>query len=176
MQQANNSSQRPLLAMTMGDSNGVGPEILAQALLRPEPWRYCRPWIIGDRAVMQAELDRVGATCALTRADTPEAAARVDAHALPITDCGKPTPPRAPGKLDAAVGACVLAWIEQATRWAMDGAVDGLVTGPINKEAIHLAGSPFQGHTDFIADRTGAPDYKMCLFTDTMRIVHITGH
>ena len=176
MPQHNVTPQRPLLAMTMGDSNGIGPEILAQALARPEPWQYCRPWILGDTTVMEAELRRVNAACTLLRADTPEEAGQAAEGQLPITDCGMPAPARKPGNLDAAVGACVLTWIRQATQWAMDGVVDGIVTGPINKEAIHLAGSPFQGHTDFIADMTGAPEYKMCLFTDSMRIVHITGH
>ncbi len=172
----NHSVEKPLLAITMGDTNGIGPEILAKALVRPELGAWCCPLVVGCATILRDELNKLNASCKVILVDNPLTALENEPDRVYITDCGYTAPPRRPGVLDAAVGSCVLEWIHQATQWAMDSIVQGIVTGPINKEAIHLAGSPFQGHTDYIADMTGTQDYRMCLFTDTMRIVHITGH
>ena len=167
---------KPLLAITMGDTNGIGPEILAKALLHKEVESWCYPLVFGCATILQDELNKLNATRQIVKVDNPQAAMQNGSDRIYLTDCGYPAPPRKPGELNAEVGRCVLNWIHQSTQWAIDNMVQGIVTGPINKEAIHLAGSPFQGHTDYIADMTGTQDYRMCLFTDTMRIVHITGH
>lgn len=151
----------PRIAITMGDINGVGPEILAKALARPEIRSCCDPLIIGDASV----LDRARALVGVD-----------DATALPFDSAGVEPMVPVPGVVSPEAGAAALAWIERGAQLTIDGEVDALVTCPISKEAIHRAGCLFSGHTDLIAERAGAPDYRMCLFSDRMRIVHITGH
>lgn len=164
----------PQIAITLGDINGVGPEILAKALARPEPWMVCRPIIVGDARVFES-----------ARAFAPdcppgEALGDLDAaphtEAVPILDVGFPAPQRKAGILSREAGRCAVEWVKTAIRWAIDGRIDAIVTCPINKEGIHQAGYPYAGHTELIAEMTGSPDYRMCLFAGGMRLVHITSH
>lgn len=165
----------PLLAITMGDVNGIGPEILAKALARREPWEACRPVVIGSvSAYERARRNTPGAPVPATVSSIsglPE-----ESGAVGILEAGFPGPEVQPGILDPASGASAVAWIKAGVRLAMAGSVQGIVTCPINKECIQQAGCPFDGHTSLIADMTASKDYRMCLFAGNMRIVHITAH
>jgi 4-hydroxythreonine-4-phosphate dehydrogenase len=85
-------------------------------------------------------------------------------------------PPYVPGRLDADAGRCAMEWVRDGVRLAMGDEADAIVTGPINKMGIHAAGYTTPGHTEFIAELTGAPEHRMSLFSATLRIVHVTGH
>lgn len=158
----------------MGDINGVGPEILAKAMARPEARALCRPIVLGDAAVY--ERCRVFAPGAPPAATVNSLAEAEEADGLPFLSCGVAAPAYAPGTMTAEAGAAAVAWVREGVRLCLAGEADGMVTGPISKEGIHLAGFPYPGHTDLIAEMTESPDYRMCLFTDTMRIVHISSH
>lgn len=152
-------SKKPALAITMGDINGIGPEILARALARDEVHAVCRPIIFGSAAVLQE-----------ARRFAP------GAPEVEVRDGGWHAPALNAGKIDPEAGRCAVEWVKLAVQAAQAGEVAGLVTCPISKECIYKAGCHYIGHTELVADLTGAHDYRMCLFTDTMRIVHITGH
>jgi 4-hydroxythreonine-4-phosphate dehydrogenase len=165
----------PRLLITMGDINGVGPEILAKALARPEISSLCTPIVLGDPAAY--------ASCAIYAPTAPPPISLRTLPELGDSNGGIPflasdavIPPYRPGTLDARAGAAAIAWVKEAVRLCLSGEADGVVTGPISKEGIHLAGFAYPGHTDLIAEMTGSPGYRMCLFTDTMRIVHISSH
>lgn len=166
---------RPRLALTMGDINGIGPEILVRALGRPEIGELCRPVVVGDQRVLEAVTgDHSPAlrSCAIERvSEGPSGPGEIG-----VLDAGIPAPPRSPGTLDAGAGHCAVEWLRAAVRLAMDGQVDAIVTCPINKEGIKLAGCTATGHTEIIAEMTNSPDYRMCLFADRLRIVHISSH
>lgn len=167
---------KPLLAITMGDTNGIGPEILAKALARDSLWATCAPVVIGSLRVLQAAR-------ALTPAcpephlvtDLSAVSARPE-DGVSVLEAGVEAPEWDPGRLDAAANRCAVAWLREAVRLAMAGTVAGLVTCPLNKEGIHLAGYSYPGHTEIIAEMTDSPDYRMCLFAGAMRIVHLTSH
>ena len=165
---------KPILAITLGDINGVGPEVLAKALARPEPWQACQPLVVGDAGA----LDRARAFAPDCPAPAPvsNAEAAREAEGVPVLAVGPPAPMERPGVIDPAAGACAAAWIEAAVRMAMDGAVDGIVTCPINKHCLHQGGFAYAGHTDFVAALTGTQDYRMSLFAGNMRAVHISSH
>jgi len=166
---------KPLLTITMGDVNGVGPEILAKALARRAVWDVCRPLVIGDAAALNAS--RVYApSCPPAVAISDFDAAVYDGACCPVLDAGVPAPARRPGVLDAAAGRSAVEWTKAAVRLALDGVTGGLVTCPINKEGIHKAGYSYAGHTELVAEMTGSPHYRMCLFAGNMRVVHITSH
>lgn len=164
----------PLIAITMGDVNGIGPEILAKALARPEPWMACRPVVVGDVRAFDAA--RAFAPDCPPGWPIREIGAHAEADGVPILDANWPAPARMPGVLSAEAGRCAVEWVKAAVRWTLEKRVAAIVTCPINKEGIHLAGYPYAGHTELIASMTESPDYRMCLFAGGMRLVHITSH
>lgn len=167
---------KPWLAITMGDVNGVGPEILAKALARPEVASLCRPIVFGDVHVLEAARRFAPGMPRLCAVTSLAHVLAVGEGAVPVFDAGEAAPTVNAGEIDPAAGHAAVTWITAAVRASQSGDVAGLVTCPISKECIYKAGCNYIGHTELVADLTGAHDYRMCLFTDTMRIVHITGH
>ena len=168
-------TQKPVLAITMGDINGVGPEILAKALARPEPWQHCQPIVLGSGAALDAA--RVFAPDLLplkfiTMRDSLDDLAAC----IPVCEGDIPIPAQQPGIIDPEAGRCAVEWIKTATHWAIEGKTAGLVTCPISKTCIYQAGYHYIGHTELVAELSNSPGYRMCLFADAMRIVHNTGH
>ena len=156
------STQKPRIAITMGDVNGIGPEILARALARQEFNEACSVIVFGCKQT----LDAASAVVNRTLPSTP----------VEIIDAGHTISQIRAGTVQRDAGAAAVAWIRAAVQAALDGDVDAVVTCPISKEGIHLAGCNAIGHTEIVAEMTATPGYRMSLFTDTMRIVHITGH
>jgi 4-hydroxythreonine-4-phosphate dehydrogenase len=158
----NLSHEKPKrIAITMGDVMGVGPEILVKALKRDAIQGLADYVIYGDAAVFERALG-------------------VFAHSLPtlpvIRDAGHPAPPVQPGVLSREAGACAHAWIAAATLAVQRGEADALVTCPVNKEAMLLAGHRDLGHTELLSRLLDAHDWRMCLFTRGKLVVHLTGH
>jgi 4-phospho-D-threonate 3-dehydrogenase / 4-phospho-D-erythronate 3-dehydrogenase len=166
---------KPLLAITMGDVNGVGPEIIAKALTHDAPWECCEPVVLGSAHVLDTARTMVPA-CPETRVIKALSERDCSQRVVPVIEGSADVPTLQPGILDAAAGRCAVEWITLATELAVSGEVGGIVTAPINKEGIRAGGCKHLGHTDLIADLTNTPSYRMSLFTDTMKIVHVSGH
>ncbi len=167
---------KPLIALTMGDVNGVGPEIFAKVLAMKDLRRSTRMVVFGD-------LDAYS-SCRRFAEGTPdpcpvgsiEDALRVDENQVPVLDGGWKAPVRRPGVLDPEAGRCAVEWVRTAARLAVESSVDAIVTGPLNKEAIHRAGYGYAGHTELLAETTGTRNYRMGLFSHNMRVVHNSTH
>lgn len=159
----------------MGDINGIGPEILAKALARPQTWEHCNPVVVGSAGILE-EARAFAPACPPPAAVTVVEDARSDGAGISVIEDDVPCPARRPGVLDPEAGRAAIEWARLAIRLAMENEVDAIVTCPINKEGIHRAGYPYAGHTELLAEMTSTPDHRMCLFTDTLRIVHITSH
>ncbi len=155
---------KPRLAITMGDVNGIGPEILVKALSRDEIWSWCEPIVVGAEGVLET-LRAEGLPC-------PQRGDR----RFSVLDGDVEAPRRVAGVVDAEAGRCAVEWLRLAVRMAIAVEVAGIVTCPISKEAVHLSGEAALGHTEIIAQMTNSPSYRMCLFSDRMRIVHVTAH
>jgi 4-hydroxythreonine-4-phosphate dehydrogenase len=150
---------KPRLALTLGDPRGIGPEIAARALEAP----------------LEADITVVGAEDQI--AEIP-AARRVSVGSWRC-GAGDAEPGRGvPWAHPRAVLAGKIAGhsVEIAVRLALTGEVDGIVTAPINKHALHLAGFPFPGHTEWLAHLAGDIDVAMMLAADTLRVVLVTTH
>ncbi len=164
------------LAITMGDLNGVGPEILARAFARPGFAREIAPVVLGcPQAYAHARALCSDAPPAVLVNSAAEAVAALD-RGLPFLADTFRAPERRPGVLDADAGRAAMHWLARAVDLAVAGEVAGVVTCPINKEGIHLAGHTSRGHTDFIAQRTGAPAYRMSLVVRDLLVIHISDH
>jgi 4-hydroxythreonine-4-phosphate dehydrogenase len=136
-------SNIPVIAITMGDGAGIGPEIIVKALSSDEVATMCRPVVVGDRA-------------------------RLDLHQLPGD---LPF-----GKVSAEAGEGAYRYIRRAVELATSGAVQAICTAPLNKEALHLAGHRYPGHTELLAELTGVPEVSMMLSGEKLRVIHVTTH
>jgi 4-hydroxythreonine-4-phosphate dehydrogenase len=173
-------SERPIIAITMGDPAGVGPEVTVKALARTEVWACCRPLVVGDAQTLVRAV-RLLSLALSPRAVGDAAEARYDPGAPDVLDLGAVdlTVWHAAdqlGRVSATAGQAAVAYVEQATKLALSGQVDAIATGPINKAAIQAAGSPHVGHTEMLAELTGAELVTTMLATPGLRVVHVTRH
>ena len=160
----------------MGDINGVGPEILARAFTHPGFAREILPIVLGCPAAYADACEVVtNAPPAVLVNHAEDAAGALD-RGLPFLAGVGPAPKRRPGVLDAAAGRAAMEWLSRAIELTMANETAAIVTCPINKEGIHLAGYTCRGHTDFIAQRTGAPSYRMSLVVRDLLVIHISDH
>lgn len=160
------------LAITPGDPTGIGPEIVAQLLANPPAGR---PVVYGDRRLLDRAASIVGARLAWHEvADATELApeGKIALVSIPWKHDDLP----AFGKLDPRAGAHAIDIIEAAGRDALAGKVAGLVTAPINKQAILPTLPDFIGHTEYLAELAGADDFGMLLVVDELRVLHVTTH
>ena len=154
-------AERPLLAITMGDPAGVGPEVTVKALMDGELTSLCRPLVIGDARVLGKAAEAVGAS--LDKID--------------ILDLGNVDPSDwAWGKLSAGSGKAALEYIYRAMELADSGEAAGIVTAPINKEACALAGSKELGHMELFARVYQSKNQATMLVSGKLRCVHLSTH
>lgn len=163
------------IAITMGDVNGVGPEIIARAFAQRALLGEVRPLIVGSIEAYDRAAALVPGALPAAVVSTPQEASRVTSG-LPFLAGVAPAPPYCPGQLDAEAGRAAMLWLSHAIDMAVAGDIAAIVTCPINKEGIHRAGYTCRGHTDFIAQRTSAPDYRMSLVVRDLLVIHISDH
>jgi len=166
---------RPIIAITMGDPAGIGAEIILKALLDDALWRNARPLVYGDLDRMQYLAERFAIPVHVAEVESPEGAAgtypRIDV--IDLADIGAEFPFGSPS---ARSGRAALDYIEAAARDAIGGQVAALVTAPIAKDAIRMAGSKYNGHTDMLADMTHARRHAMTLVAGKLRAIFVTDH
>jgi 4-hydroxythreonine-4-phosphate dehydrogenase len=169
-------TEASLLAITIGDPAGIGPEIVVKSLspeLRPDA---IRPLVIGDRSVVAEVVEACGVALDV-RAVAAPAHVTGDRNAVEVLDIRNVERVRY-GAVDPALGQAAVDYIEEACRLARAGEVDAIVTAPITKEAIRAAGSPYPGHTEMLAELLGVPaDGAFTMFVlDRLRIFFLTRH
>jgi 4-phospho-D-threonate 3-dehydrogenase / 4-phospho-D-erythronate 3-dehydrogenase len=174
--EANEMTQRPLLAVTMGDPAGIGPEIAVRALLSPEVRDISRSFVIGDARVLQQALVVCGLSATLNRIAGPEAIADRDGT-IDVLHQETVDPAQLQiGKVQPLGGQAAYAAIRTSIELAMAHRVDGVATTPINKESLKAAEIPFIGHTEMFAEHTGASE-EMTMFTISgLKIFFLTRH
>ncbi|MBN1460388.1 MAG: 4-hydroxythreonine-4-phosphate dehydrogenase PdxA [Armatimonadetes bacterium] len=169
----NGADTRPLVAVTMGDPAGVGPEVVVRALAAEKVQQGARALVIGDRRFLEQAAQSAGLALhaeTVTDAETCTSSACVldlenaDPHSLPV------------GELSRAAGLAARQYIEEGAKLALAGQVDGVVTAPINKEALRLAGIQHPGHTEMLAALCGSDEVAMMLVHGSMRVSHVTTH
>jgi 4-hydroxythreonine-4-phosphate dehydrogenase len=169
--------ERPLLAITMGDPAGIGPEVILKALRSPEVFARSRPLVIGDRKTMERAAGWVGNDDLRIEPVDDPATGEYAPGTLPLLDLAS-APPEGyeVGMVTAAAGAAAVECVFRACDLAMAGVVDAVVTAPLNKAAMHAAGHTFPGHTELLAERTGATRVSMLLIGPSLRVVHVSTH
>jgi 4-hydroxythreonine-4-phosphate dehydrogenase len=170
------SDPRPLLALTMGDPVGVGPEIMVLALADPAIYQTCRPLILGDLHAMERARQDLTPDLVLHLIKDPSEG-RYQAGAIDLLALSY----LSPGDLNhshpsAAGGRAMVSYILTAIEMALNQEVAGMVTGPISKASLNLAGYRYPGHTELLAERTGAAEVAMMLAGGRFRVVLATIH
>jgi 4-hydroxythreonine-4-phosphate dehydrogenase len=151
----------PVIALTMGDPSGIGPEIVLKALADSEITSLARFIVVGDKRVLRLA---VAASVGLPDAEI---------HDVPtlenVSDFSF-------GKLDARYGRAAVEYIRVAAEMCLANRADAMVTAPINKEAVTMSGRPFSGHTEYIAEICGAIESRMLLSSTRLSTVHVSTH
>ncbi len=155
-------TRRPLLAITMGDPAGVGPEVVAKALDRADVREVCRPLVVGDARCMEDATRVVGtrrsvrAVRAPSEMETDDSLEVLDLANLDVAKTVR-------GQVSPEAGRAAYEYVRHAVQLALSGETVGVVTAPINKEALHAAGLPYAGHTEILAEQCGAKGVAMLL-------------
>jgi 4-phospho-D-threonate 3-dehydrogenase / 4-phospho-D-erythronate 3-dehydrogenase len=166
----------PILAVTMGDPAGIGPEIAVKTLGLHEINSVCSPILVGNAVIIQRAIDLTHVKLHINKiSDISEASFKPGI--LNVYDIPAEHPEKIEyGKVSAVAGDLAFRSVKTAIDLALEGVVDGTVTGPINKEAINLAGHHFSGHTEIYAHFTNTKKYAMLLADENFRVIHATTH
>jgi len=159
----------------MGDPAGVGPEVIVKALDRPEVWEVCRPVVVGDTRWMEEARRIVGTSRPVRSLKSPSQVG--SGEALDVLDLANVEAGRlSRAQVSARAGQAAYEYIQRAVQLALDGEVAGVVTAPINKEALHAAGVPYAGHTEMLAKLCEASEVAMMLVAGRLRVSHVSTH
>ncbi len=156
-------TKRPVIAITMGDPAGVGPEIILKALCDKRLASCFNPVVIGDKGVLERVAGRLKLK-ALPRGFDLISASELNSKTL------------RPGMPTIESGRAMIRYVEVAVEMAASGAADAIVTCPISKQAAHIAGFSFPGHTEFIAHLTRTKGFRMMLGGQTLKVILCTIH
>ena len=169
-------SPPPIIGITMGDPAGIGPEIIVKALNHPQIQKTCRPVVIGDRAIMEKAIALAGVPLSLCPITHPDQITDRQG-ALHLIENSTLTPDAASLiRPTAETGRAMEDYILTTVDFARNGSISAMVTGPITKTGLRMAGSAFHGHTELIASRTDTPNYAMMLAGDRLKVVLVTIH
>jgi len=162
------------LAITMGDPGGIGPEIIAKALNSSVIKSHCSPLIIGDAPVMEEALSLLKLPLKQKIIKSPDES-KPTKGSIDIIDMGT-TKTFNKNKPTAEGGKACVSYITKAVDLVLDGKVDGIVTAPISKEALKMAGFAWPGHTEMLAELTKTKDYAMMLIGGPLKVILVTIH
>lgn len=169
-------SVHPVVAVTIGDPAGIGPEVTVKALGRREVWNCCRPLVVGDVRVLEKAAALGGGIAALRRVYQASDAA-FDPCRPDVLDVRNVDPATLePGRVSRASGAASVDYVRRAVALVQTGEAEALTTGPINKAALKAAGIPYIGHTELLAALLGEERVTTMLATTGLRVVHVTRH
>ncbi len=167
--------EKPIIAVTMGDPSGVGPEVILKAFCNDGLWQGAVPVVYGDLARLRALAKALVLPLEIVPVEEASRAAGVFAR-LEVIDFDNVGGDFPFATVSAEAGRAALDYIEAAAKDALAGRVAALVTAPISKEAIRAAGSPFAGHTDMLATTAGTNRYAMTLVAGELRAMFVTAH
>ena len=167
---------RPTIGITMGDPSGIGPEIILKSFENAEI-RNSRIIVIGDYNVMLAAHNMLKIkSFKLNRIlNTHECLFNygvlniLDLHLVNMNEFH-------PGRVQAMSGNTAFECIRKAVELAKNKEIDAIATAPLNKEALHLAGHKYPGHTEILASLTDTKDYAMLLFDKKLSVIHVSAH
>jgi len=168
--------KRLKIAVTMGDPSGIGPEIIVKMFRNHNPQKYADVIVIGDLFPMLSAQRLIGGNSAIKplthideKAGCKNTIRLLDLKALKLKDY-------VIGEENAASGRASYSYLDEAIRLAKAKKIDAIVTAPINKHSLHMAGINEPGHTEILAKKSGTRDFAMMLMEKRLKVVLVTIH
>ena len=171
-------NDKPYVGLTMGDPCGIGPEVVIKALIHSEIYEWCNPVIIGNAASLRQTVKMLDIDMSINHiSDTDIEMSRVNPNAASVIDIGNLNYEDVTiGEINPGCGKAAMEWVSHAGRLAMRGAIGGIATAPLNKEAASLAGYEAIGHMELLQELTGSKTVATMLIAKNLRVVHLTTH
>lgn len=166
---------KPILAVTLGDPAGTGPELIMKAFVSPEVRAVCRPVVVGDAGVLRAAAEITQSTAPVRVVATPEEAGA--AESVDILDLRNVDPATFQrGQISPQSGQAAYEAIKRSVELTLAGQTHAVVTSALNKAALHAAGHHYDGHTELLSELCGKPRVTMMLVADKLRVCHVSTH
>lgn len=169
------AAHKPLIAVTTGDVNGIGPEVGLRAVVHPSVRRHCTPVLVGSLSVYAAYARMLRLSVRLAPIRHPWQVGSVPGVPVLEIQSGR-SPDPLPGRLSRQSGAYAAASLREAAIRCTRHEFAGMVTAPVSKEALSLAGYRYPGQTEFLAHLTHSPHVVMMFVGRTLRVALATVH
>ncbi|MFH1239413.1 MAG: 4-hydroxythreonine-4-phosphate dehydrogenase PdxA [bacterium] len=168
--------KKPIIAITMGDAAGIGPEVTVKVLNQERVYEICRPLVIGDGGVLQKVIDDNKLRLSLNLLKDPRDA-RFNRGIIDVLDLGNIKLTKLEmGRVNKMCGQAAVEYVQKAVRLITAKKIDAIVTAPLCKEAMHKAGFHYGGHTELLAKLSKTPKVVMMLAGGTLKTVLVTTH
>ena len=166
---------QPVIAVTMGDPAGIGPEIIAKSFAEEGFQNENKALVVGEAGMLRRAAHLLELPLRIHEISGPEEA-RFEPGCVDVLQVGDLPEDLPFGELDARAGAAAFEYVRRATELALERSVEAVATAPLNKEAMHMGGHKYPGHTEILAELTGTKDYAMMLVTEELRVIHVSTH
>jgi 4-hydroxythreonine-4-phosphate dehydrogenase len=163
------------IAVTLGDPAGIGPEIIARTFSEKGFQDENRAFVVGDARIMRRAVELMGLSLGVNEIEKLEEGL-FEPGSVDVLQVGELPGDLPFGELDARAGAAAFEYVRRATGLALEGSVGAVATAPLNKEAMHMGGYEYPGHTEILAELTGTKDFAMMLQTEELRVIHVSTH
>lgn len=168
---------KPILALTLGDVAGIGPEITAKTLLRhPDLRSECVPVVVGDADAMRRGIETMGGDPTAIHVIGDPGEAVNDPARIDLIQTGPSLKGVAIGEISGEAGDASYRFVVEACARAKRGEVSGIVTAPLNKAAMHAGGHTWPGHTELLAHEFGVKNFSLVLSAGELYFFHLTTH
>jgi 4-hydroxythreonine-4-phosphate dehydrogenase len=169
--------ERPLLAVTSGDPAGIGPEIILKAYQNPSIQEKCRLMVIGDQRIFKQRMNIPSIGPFPMEIVSSPGEGSYPTGIMTLLDLEDADPGECPvGQVSETGGRAAVEAVFKACDLGLERAVDAIVTAPLNKAAMNLAGFHYAGHTELLAERTRAGPVRMLLVAPQLRVIHVSTH
>ncbi|WP_226658903.1 4-hydroxythreonine-4-phosphate dehydrogenase PdxA [Pseudalkalibacillus hwajinpoensis] len=166
---------KPIIAITMGDPSGVGPEVIVKSFKDEAIYENSSLFVIGDRKMLERAIDVTDVQLEVRSIDKPEEA-KFEYGTIDVVDLNLVSDELPWGEVSSEAGNAAFRYLEKAISYANDKKIQGICTAPLNKEALHKAGHIYPGHTEILAELTNTKDFAMMLSAPGLRVIHVTTH
>lgn len=166
---------KPVIGITMGDAAGIGPEIIAKALMDESIYADCQPIVIGDAKMIKRAASIVGSNSEIHAISTVSQAKNISG-VIDVIDLDLLPEDLAFGVISSEAGNAAYQYLAKAVELAQAKEIDSICTAPLNKEALHKGGHLYPGHTEILAELTNTEDFSMMLTTPNLKVIHLTTH
>jgi 4-hydroxythreonine-4-phosphate dehydrogenase len=169
--------KKPIIGITMGDPAGIGPEVVVKALLDKKIRQSCHPLVFGSYDIIFSAAKKLLKKINLRKITWVEDIFENSRECINVLDCTRfnHTKVRA-GKITKLSGRMAADCVIYAAQFALSYQIDAMVTAPLSKKGLHLAGYDFPGHTEFLAYLTATQIFAMMFVSDKFKVVLVTTH